>query len=697
MARRRVTSRNRGRGSKPRGVDRSESKIKKWNKASDIPLDEEDQFHASRDRILLEGADDDGDGDDNEEEVFALKGLAESESDEDEDGVEDYVQEDEEEGEVVGKVSSKKPTKSKRKKGGDLSSSDESEESEEEEESWGRNKSAYYSSNAVELESDDEEANEMEEQEARRLQTKARDVMGEDDFGLADTVEVVGEHDGLDIFAETIPPVAPPLPTDKKSALRLLEKSSPETLALARDWDDVAINVIKTQQKLDQLEMDKADAVILGMAHLHHQALITYATTLAFYLHLRASEKYAQRPELLKSHPILPRLLTLKQSIATLEDLDFAASDEEDEEESGEDEDEDDLYAEDMQNLWKIAKREGLEAGELEELLNDVDPDELESEDSDGEEEGVDYAAMLAEMSTVKKDKAKAKSKSKSRPAMEGDEERPKKKRKTATTTTQPIFDLVEPTYPSSKSKAKSSSTTKSASSTASNPDTEMYGDPTALSHPDILDKASRRKSLKFYTSKLEASAAKRAGARKNAVGGDDDVPYKERRKEKERKEKERERRGLGEGGEDLGEDGEDEGKVKGKKRARDEDMDVEASGDVGADGYYALVQQKTKERKEKKKAEYEAAKAASKPDYTENPATGPRALTRAILSNRGLTPHRSNKSVRNPRVKKRQKYEKAQKKVRSQKAVHKAGEGGAMGYGGEKSGISKVVKSVRL
>jgi U3 small nucleolar RNA-associated protein 3 len=74
----------------------------------------------------------------------------------------------------------------------------------------------------------------------------------------------------------------------------------------------------------------------------------------------------------------------------------------------------------------------------------------------------------------------------------------------------------------------------------------------------------------------------------------------------------------------------------------------------------------------------------------------GPRALTRAILKNRGLTPHRS-KSVRNPRVKKRMRFEKAKKKIGSQKAVYKGGIGGAGDYGGEKSGISKVVKAVRL
>ena len=76
--------------------------------------------------------------------------------------------------------------------------------------------------------------------------------------------------------------------------------------------------------------------------------------------------------------------------------------------------------------------------------------------------------------------------------------------------------------------------------------------------------------------------------------------------------------------------------------------------------------------------------------------ASGPRSLTRAILKNRGLTPHRS-KSVRNPRVKKRQRYDKAQKKLASQRAVYKGGIGDSNKYSGEQSGITKVVKSVRF
>lgn len=41
-----------------------------------------------------------------------------------------------------------------------------------------------------------------------------------------------------------------PLPQDKKSLLKHLEKTSPETLALARDWDDIAHSVIRAGEKL---------------------------------------------------------------------------------------------------------------------------------------------------------------------------------------------------------------------------------------------------------------------------------------------------------------------------------------------------------------------------------------------------------------------------------------------------------------
>ena len=60
--------------------------------------------------------------------------------------------------------------------------------------------------------------------------------------------------------------------------------------------------------------------------HIMIEALLTYATTLAFYLYLRASEHYSQRPDLLRSHPVFSRLLQLKQALSSLEELDFHLS-----------------------------------------------------------------------------------------------------------------------------------------------------------------------------------------------------------------------------------------------------------------------------------------------------------------------------------------------------------------------------------
>ncbi|KAI0373750.1 hypothetical protein BV20DRAFT_962324 [Pilatotrama ljubarskyi] len=679
--------------SKPRSVDRKDNKMKRWNRAEDIPMDEEDQFHASRDKILLEGNDDGGSDDGDEDEVFALKGIDEDESEDEREEGEGAAQYEDDIDEIhyaaaeAAKNEKKKAKGKKGKKGKkDESDSEDKSESEEEEEGWGTNKSAYYASNAQEIDSEDEEAIELEEQEAKRLQTKARDAMADDDFGLADVVEGVPEADGF--VDEPVQPAAQPLPQDKQSLLRHLEKTNPEALALANDWDDVAHSLVKAQNKIAKLEAEDPSALSLSMMHLHYQALLTYATTLAFHLHLRTSEKYVQRPELLRSHPILPRLLKLKQSLTTLEDLDFAASDAEsdlsglsdEDEEEDEEMDMDDMMA-DAEELWagsKLKKKgKGLERGELEELLREANG--LMDEDGD---------VSTSLNGTQKKTKRKQK------PAAE---EPPKKKRKAADASAEPVtpvFDLVEPELDVPTSKSKSSKAKAKASTITSADD--VYGEASALDVADAADKQARKKSLRFHTSRIESTAARRAGARAGAIGGDDDIPYRERKKEKEArlaKEVAKAREGMGADLDDVDPEVEmaSEGK-KAKKRRRDGSESEDEGGD--ANGYYELVQRKSKEKKEKKKQEYEAAKAAER--YVEEEGVdGPRSLTRAILKNKGLTPKRS-KSVRNPRVKKRQKYEKAKKKVASQKAVYRGGVD-ASRYSGEKTGITQTVKGVRL
>jgi hypothetical protein len=47
-------------------------------------------------------------------------------------------------------------------------------------------------------------------------------------------------------------PAAPALPTDKASLMRYMEKYDPLSLALARDWEDVAYQVIETSATVKQ-------------------------------------------------------------------------------------------------------------------------------------------------------------------------------------------------------------------------------------------------------------------------------------------------------------------------------------------------------------------------------------------------------------------------------------------------------------
>ncbi|KAI0755264.1 Sas10 C-terminal domain-containing protein [Daedaleopsis nitida] len=684
--------------SKSRGVDRRDSKVQRWNKASDIPLDEEDQFHASRDKLLLDDDDAGGSDDGDEDEVFALKGMPDDGSsgdeDEDEDG-EDGGGDDDDIDDVHYAVAEKQK-KGKKKGKGKKGNKDESDESQsesgsDEEEGWGANKSAYYASNAEQIESDDEEANELEEQEARRLQAKARDAMAEDDFGLEDVVEGVPEADA--VVDEPAQPVVHQLPQDKQSLLRYLEKTNPEALALANDWEDVAYSVVKSKAKIERLQAEDPNSLSLSMMHLHYQALLTYATTLAFYLHLRTSEKFVQRPDLLQAHPIIARLLMLKQSLHTLEELDFAASDD-GSDLSDLDDDESELdWMTDAQDLWAgnntlKSKSKGLEQGELEELLREANA-LIHTANGPPPRHKAKSGSKHGPESETKMTKPKRKAKA-DEPAP------PRKKRKAGDASAKPaapVFDLVEPEFasgrqPNKKRKAKAAAE-------------DVYGEAAVLDAADAADKHARKKSLRFHVARIESTAARRAGARAGAIGGDDDIPYRERKREKEARVAREVAKARAQG-DDLDDVDPELGSApagkNGKKRRRDEADDDDGgsgSGGEGAEGgYYELVQRKSKEKKEKKKLEYEAALAAAR-HVDEESVDGPRSLTRAILKNKGLTPKRP-KSVRNPRVKKRQKFEQAKKKVASQKAVYKGGVD-ATRYSGEKTGISQTVKSVRL
>jgi U3 small nucleolar RNA-associated protein 3 len=378
---------------------------------------------------------------------------------------------------------------------------------------------------------------------------------------------------------------------------------------------------------------------------------------------------------------VLERLLTLKKSLVILEELEFDDSEDDETDDEG-----------DMQKLWDLEmEHRRLDGDDDEGFGFDSDEEEIGAEYLDTEDRGMEvFPNEDEEELEFDEEEFEAMKKEIARDLKSVEKEKKNKKDKKKIT-----FDLVEPSFPSSSSKPKKSTHTSTPS--------DAYGDPLSLSSADASDKQARKKSLQFYTAKIQTAAKRRNEGRESRGGGDDDIPYKDAKKRTKNTETEtdQEKKARLDSG---------VGVALGEKRKRDGDESEGGSEDGGeeGEGYYDLINSSSKARKQKKKDDYEASRQTG---FIESCVITlimfyrmltllrltngkPRSLTSSILNNRGLTPSRSN-TIRNPRVKKRMRFEKANKKMASQKATYKGGMGKS--YEGEKSGISKVVKSVKL
>lgn len=319
----------------------------------------------------------------------------------------------------------------------------------------------------------------------------------------------------------------------------------------------------------------------------------------------------------MSTHPILQRLLQLKEGVAALEDLDFAAgsisdagpelfirpdegdededeedgyaemiaakrellartnegagmvpeddefSDEDDDEDEDEDEEDEFDWEQDAQNLWHTA---GMEDGELDDLLADADADDADS-------------VPASKPKSTKREKRSRKKDSKS--TEEG-------------ASTVAFTPMAEPEFVSSKK--------KKSKARAYGDDEETMGDATSLDDADAADKETKKRSLRFHTSKIAATSARRSAARDKRLGGDDDIPYRDRQAARDAAL--RKNGPKGNGGEDL--DGSDwtESDRKRAREVRDEADDDEPEGD---DGYYDLVKRRKTAKDEAKQLAHEA------------------------------------------------------------------------------------------
>ncbi|KAG0671074.1 hypothetical protein C6P45_001361 [Maudiozyma exigua] len=208
------------------------------------------------------------------------------------------------------------------------------------------------------------------------------------------------------------------------------------------------------------------------------------------------------------------------------------------------------------------------------------------------------------------------------------------------------------------------------------------------MNEVDAQEKKNRRRTLRFYTSKIDQQANKKL----DKLGGDDDIPYKERLFERQQRLMEEARkRGLND---------KNGASLDDKDYDSHEEATAKSINDEGTINYYKQIQKEREQRKNTRKEAHKTAVIAAREgklaeaieQVSEN---GKRAINYQILKNKGLTPKRK-KDNRNARVKKRKKYEQAKKKLKSVRAVYSGGQSGA--YEGEKTGIKKnLIRSVKF
>lgn len=245
---------------------------------------------------------------------------------------------------------------------------------------------------------------------------------------------------------------------------------------------------------------------------------------------------------------------------------------------------------EDFDDSWKGA---GLDEDELAGLLADAEEDEDMSE----EEAVAPVKAKKVKTKSTKEDK-----KAKTKTTEDGKKKRVRKVKEPAPEPIANFTPLAEPSFKSSK---------KSKSSRPLSADDDTLGDATSLLDADASDKERRTKSLRFHTSKIASTSNRRAAARQQRLGGDEDVPYRDRQKARDAALRKNSSAAAQEGGEDLDGGEWSESDKKRAREVRDEVEDGDAGGDDdGAGEYYDLVKRRKTEKIEEKEAAHDARQA---------------------------------------------------------------------------------------
>ncbi|KAH8727612.1 Sas10 C-terminal domain-containing protein [Phaeosphaeriaceae sp. PMI808] len=533
---------------------------------------------------------------------------------------------------------------------------------------WGASKKDYYNADAIETEQDalDEEA------EARRIQKKQLQAMTEADFGF-DEDEWLRQEDAKHtdsgaVITEVLPHLQITNSMSEEERLKIMKTRYPEFEHISREYlrlqpvhDELAAaanaaeRLIRSRSAKSQ--NPSAEMPSTPIAVTKYRACAAYLAAMAMYFAVLGSTAkddgspvIALDPTELHDHPVMESLLMCQKMWVKIESLPVADP--------------------------------------LVEVTNDDDLSAIE-----------ENSPLADEIEAVINSQPRRLKKSKAQRATEiAQAEAEARRAAKLANTEQELASLSTLTDKSALKKAIKKKRTAEQKLNLLNAEDSDFGEETSLTAHELAEKAKKKKSLRFYTSQIAQKANKRDAAGKDQ-GGDADIPHRERLKDRQaRLQAEAEKRGQHKDtapGVTLGEVGDSSGEES--PPPRNEDYEDE-------EGYYDMIAARSNAKKQTKSERTAAYAEAAKQNATviEEEIIGDdgrRMISYQIAKNKGLTPHRK-KSVRNPRVKKKEKYKEKQKKLKSMMPVFDSAkkQAGGANYGGELTGIKKgLVRSRKL
>ncbi|XP_052741387.1 something about silencing protein 10 [Bicyclus anynana] len=197
----------------------------------------------------------------------------------------------------------------------DLDGGDKSDDDLPDSKAWGKQKKSYYSTDYVDEDyggfGDDEQDALMEEEEAKNIQKRLLEQLGEEDFSLEFFTKQI-KSEGEDILIKH-----DVSQMSKRQKLQLFEKESPEFSGLIEDFKS-KLTVAKDdlQPVLELVKGGKLPSCSASkFVKTNYELILNYCTTISFYLLLKSQKINIQ------NHPVIKRLYQYRQMLKKMEPI----------------------------------------------------------------------------------------------------------------------------------------------------------------------------------------------------------------------------------------------------------------------------------------------------------------------------------------------------------------------------------------